>query len=139
MNSTDFEVLSLDGPTRYPKSLSSVTTVSNLADVNIIDPLVDGQVLQLVNGKWTNVDPSSLASGSAVIQGFATANGTGFTTVFAIAHGFGSTPSTVFIEGNSQDAEDNFTWSVDATNITVTYAFPPPAGTNNLSFYYRVS
>jgi|SRR5215212_611538 len=138
MTSQDFDALLLDGPRKSIQGLGpSVTSLAELTDVNIIEPLVEGQILKLVSGKWTNVDPQLLSNN--IIEGTAVRDGTGYTTTFVIAHGFGSTPSTVFIEGNSQDAEDNFTWSVNATNITIEYAFPPPAGTGNVSFYYRVS
>jgi hypothetical protein len=137
--STDFEVLRIfrDGQSGLGSSGPSITTLSELTDVNIIEPLNEGQILKLVNGKWTNVDPQLLSNN--IVEGQVARSGTGYTTTYVIPHGFGSIPSTVFIEGNSQDAEDNFSWSVDATNITINYAFPPPAGTNNLIFYFRVS
>jgi hypothetical protein len=140
MSSSDFDSVRLSLTPSYSQLMagtSNVVKLSDLSDVQITDPLLEGQILKLINGKWTNVDPQLLTNN--IIEGIVERSGTGYTTTFVIPHGFGSIPSTVFIEGNSQDAEDNFTWSVDATNITIEYVIAPPAGTNNLSFYYRVS
>lgn len=75
---------------------------------------------------------------SAEKSGTATANGNASTAVFTIAHGLGMTPSYISVQGTSVDTDDDFYFSADATNITVTFAFPPPTGTSNLTFIWRV-
>jgi hypothetical protein len=136
--SSDYDVLRVDlGPSR-PASLGpSITSIRDLTDVLINEPLLDGQILKLVNGKWTNVDPS-LAS-QDYVEGYYQASGNSYTTVFVIPHGFGSTPTHVIVDPQSPEANEDFNVTYDNVNITVEYTFPPPQGTNNLSFYYRVS
>lgn len=68
--------------------------------------------------------------------GKSTASGNGTTTVFTIAHGLGSTPSYVFVDCSSHAIARTFT--VDGTNITVTFASAPSSGTNNVIIYWRV-
>lgn len=139
--SSDFGPLMLDSLGRHViQSIGANTlTIDQLADVHIVPPLLNGQILQwdATNSWWTNVDISLATSGW--IENTISLSGTGAQTSFTIPHGFTGTPTKVFIEGNSIDANDDFSWSVDTNNITITYTFPPPSGTNNLLFYYRVS
>jgi hypothetical protein len=59
-------------------------------------------------------------------------NGNGSATAFNIAHGLGATPKRKWIEARSDDARPVRTITADGTNITVTFAAPPGAGTNNV-------
>jgi hypothetical protein len=68
--------------------------------------------------------------------GKSTASGNGSTTVFTIAHGLGSTPTYTFATCSSLTTGMSYT--VDATNITVTFATAPPSGSNNVVTYWRV-
>lgn len=135
---TDFEVLRLEKRAPIQQITGpTITSIAELSDVSITDPQ-EGQVLKLVNGKWTNVDIQAVVSN--VVEGTYLAQGTGYTTVFSIPHGFGQQPTNVFIQGTTPEANEDFTISKDETYITITYNFPPPnTGVNNLSYYFRVS
>jgi hypothetical protein len=63
-------------------------------------------------------------------------NGDATTTVFNIPHGLSSTPTIFFAHHMSSAARGDYLVNVDATNITLTYASPPPTGTANLSFVW---
>lgn len=70
--------------------------------------------------------------------------GDGFTKVFTITHGMPLTPSDVDVKAMNKDSSGTFTWTVDSTNIVVTYTSkaPPPAtssNTNNVKLYWRAS
>jgi hypothetical protein len=135
--SSDFDVLRIDGGSKPLSTGPSITSIRDLTDVLINEPLLEGQILKLINGKWTNVDPS-LAS-QDFVEGYYQASGTSYSTTFIIPHGFGSTPTNVLVEAQSPEANEDYTITYDNVNITLEYSFPPPQGTNNLSFYYRVS
>jgi hypothetical protein len=95
------------------------------------------QVLR-VNSGGTDVEYASLDSERV---GKHQANGNGSATVFNIAHGNGSTPTYAFISvaqsGTTNPAIDH-SFTVDATNIVVTFASAPSSGTNNVVIYWRV-
>lgn len=139
MSSQDYDVLGIDSKVRVPIQSLSPTTLADLTDVQINEPLLDGQILQYIaaTGKWTNVDPQ--IANNDFIEGYTTRSGDGVTTTFTIPHGFGTTPAHILVDPQSPEAEDDFIRTVDDTYITLEYAFPPPLGTDNLSFYYRVS
>ncbi len=90
------------------------------------------QVLRTNSGatdlEWASLD--SERTGKAI------ASGNGSTTVFTIAHGLGSTPGYAFIDCSSHAI--NRTWTVDGTNITVTFTTAPGSGTDNVIIYWRV-
>jgi hypothetical protein len=137
--STDFDVLRIDAKPVTQSLGPSITSIADLTDVQINPPLLDGQILKFIaaTGKWTNVDPQLLTND--FIEGYADFSGTSYTTTFQIAHGFGSTPTHYIVDPQTPEADDDFTITVDNIHITLEYTFPPPQGTNNLSFYYRVS
>jgi len=137
--STDFDVLRIDAKPVTQSLGPSITSIADLTDVQINPPLLDGQILKFIaaTGKWTNVDPQLLTND--FIEGYADFSGTSYTTTFQIAHGFGSTPTHYIVDPQTPEADDDFTISVDNIHLTLEYTFPPPQGTNNLSFYYRVS
>ena len=137
--SSDFDVLRIDAKPVTQSLGPSITSIADLTDVQINPPLLDGQILKFIaaTGKWTNVDPQLLTND--FIEGYADFSGTSYTTTFQIAHGFGSTPTHYIVDPQTPEADDDFTVTVDNIHLTIEYAFPPPTGTNNLSFYYRVS
>jgi parallel beta-helix repeat protein len=63
-------------------------------------------------------------------------SGTGSQTVFTIAHGLTSTPDVYFALPTNAAARGDISYSVDATNITLTYPVAPASGTNNLSYVW---
>jgi parallel beta-helix repeat protein len=63
-------------------------------------------------------------------------SGTGSQTVFTIAHGLTSTPDVYFALPTNTAARGDISYSVDATNITLTYPIAPASGTNNLSYVW---
>lgn len=139
MTSADFDVLRIDSGVKVTQqSLGpSITSIAELTDVQINDPLLEGQILKLVNGKWTNVDPQLISND--FIEGYSTMSGTSYTTTFQIPHGFGTTPTHWIVDPQSPEAQDDYVVTADDVHLTIEYAFPPPSGENNLSFYYRVS
>jgi hypothetical protein len=93
------------------------------------------QVLRTNSGA-TDIEWASLDSERT---GKATANGNASTTVFNIAHGLGATPSYAFISvGQSGSAFIGTQYTVDGTNIVVTFASAPASGTGNVIIYWRV-
>jgi hypothetical protein len=85
------------------------------------------------------IDIAISSSVGGVSKGVKSLSGDGNTKVFTFTHGVSPTPTTAFIQANSNDARGNYIVSVDSTNITVTYAFPPPSGSGNISLYWIVS
>lgn len=139
LSSADFDILHIEKRAPIQLLPPSASKLSELKDVELID-LQDGQVLKYIaeTQKWKNVDIQAVVSN--VVEGTTVKQGTGYSTVFQIAHGFGSTPTNVFIEGTSPEANEDFVMTWDDTFITITYEFPPPnTGTNNLTYYFRVS
>ena len=139
ITSQDYSALQIFG-SGEPQSLGpTITSISQLSDVQINEPLLDGQILKYIasTGKWTNVDPQLLTND--FVEGYVDQSGTSYTTVFVIPHGFGSTPTHVIVDPQTPEADEDFNIAVDSVNITLTYEFPPPQGTSNLRFYYRVS
>jgi hypothetical protein len=65
-------------------------------------------------------------------SGTATFSGNGSQTTFTIAHGLAGTPKSWRVEAGSAAAEGDKYVTADATNLTVTFATAPPAGTNNV-------
>lgn len=94
-----------------------------------------GTALQVLrtNAGATDLEYASLDSERT---GKATSSGNASTTVFTIAHGLGATPGYAFVDCSSHAIAR--TWTVDGTNITVTFSSAPPSGTNNVIIYWRV-
>jgi len=72
-------------------------------------------------------------------KGVSTQSGNASTTSFNIAHGLGVTPSWASVIGSSTDADSDFSFTYDATNITVVYPFPPPNTASNLTWQWVVT
>jgi hypothetical protein len=94
--------------------------------------------LKIIKSDTTVVDLESGGAGGGGgglnAGGQITKNGTASTTVFTIPHGLGQIPDFISVEAASDDALGEFKRTKDATNITITYAVPPPTGTGNLVF-----
>jgi len=69
--------------------------------------------------------------------GEATFSGDGTTTTFTIAHGLADTPGSVKVTPGSADADGDFYVTVDATDITVTFASAPATGTDNVVLWWN--
>lgn len=65
-------------------------------------------------------------------SGTAIFSGDGSQTVFTIAHGLAGTPKSWHVDAASADAMGAKYVTADATNLTVTFATAPPAGTDNV-------
>lgn len=93
------------------------------------------QVLRTNSGA-TDLEWASLDSERT---GLHTASGNGSTTLFNIAHGLGSTPTYAFISvAQSGSAFIGTQYTVDGTNIAVTFTTAPASGSNNVKIYWRV-
>lgn len=120
------------------KSDSSANTVT-----------VDGNASETINGALTFVLTQQYQSvvlwcdGSAWFThpnstertGKAVANGNASTTLFNIAHGLGATPSNALI--SIAKPAILATYTVDGTNIAVTFTTAPASGTNNVEIHWR--
>jgi hypothetical protein len=93
------------------------------------------QVLRTNSGA-TDIEWASLDSERV---GKSTASGNGSTTLFNIAHGLGSTPTYAFINvAQSGSAFIGSQFTVDSTNIAVTFTTAPASGSSNVIIYWRV-
>ena len=106
----------------------SVDTKPSTLPDNYIAYEVDTDIAFIsLSGVWNPLTSSK--------SGISTQSGNGVTTVFTIAHGAPTTPTTPIVTPGSADtAEQPFYVTVGATNITVTYLTAPDSGTNNLKF-----
>jgi hypothetical protein len=86
-------------------------------------------VLRCDGSNWLTQPNTSERTGEAT----GTANGS--TTVFNIAHGIGTTPSTVFVECSTHTG--TFTRTKDSTNIVVTFGTAPSASPSTIKFDWR--
>ena len=97
-----------------------------------------GTALQVLrtNSGATDIEWGSLDSERV---GKHQANGNASTTVFNIAHGLGALPTYAFISvAQSGSTNLNRSYTVDSTNIVVTFSSAPSSGTNNVVIYWRV-
>lgn len=70
-------------------------------------------------------------------QGKFTGSGNGSNTTYVFAHAVDQTPTWLSVTPGHADAGGDCHVTVDATNITVTYAVAPQAGTDNVVLYWR--
>jgi len=95
------------------------------------------QVLRVASGggdlEWASISSYTEGKGTATKSGDATA------TTFTIPHGLGSTPGFYTVQATSADGDSDYYLTIDATNITVNYSFPPPSGTSNLTYVWRAA
>ena len=61
-------------------------------------------------------------------------NGNGVLKAFTFAHGLDKWPREVVVKYGHADSNAPRTWTASATNLTVTFATAPQAGTNNVKF-----
>ena len=80
---------------------------------------------------WVKPDGSTIdLSAGEETTGTATGAANGSATQFTIAHGLGSIPFTAFVQVSSVlGSTIDFSYTYDSTNITVTFASAPSAGT----------
>jgi hypothetical protein len=135
---SDGQVLTYDSADQNWKNetlpSAAAPALDDLTDVVISSP-TDLQVLRRnhAGSNWIN------ASLDSERVGLSQANGNGSTTLFNIAHGLGSTPTYAFISvAQSGSAFIGTQYTVDSTNIAVTFASAPASGTNNVKIYWRV-
>jgi len=95
------------------------------------------QVLRTNSGA-TDIEWATLSSYTEN-KGSSTQSGNASTTTFTIAHGITGTPTYYGVTPTSADAIGDYYLTIDATNITVNYTFPPPAGTGNLTYVFRAT
>lgn len=96
-------------------------------------------ILDAVRTAYQEVDVDRLSNEET---GQAAFDGDGSITVFTIPHTLGVVPTRAFIQPRTADAAgDLFVSSLTSTDIEVTFAAAPAAGTDNvvLDYYARVS
>lgn len=71
---------------------------------------------------------------SKITTGTATPTANGVGSVFSFAHGVGTTPVFVSVTSKTVLGAVDFSTAWDGTNITVTYAISPGAGTLSFSW-----
>lgn len=120
------------------KSDSSANTVTVDANASetingaltfVLTAQYQGVVIWCDGSNWFTQPNSSERTGKAV------ASGNGSNTAFTIAHGLGSTPSNVFVDCSSHAIARTYT--VDSTNISITFISAPSSGTNNVVIFWR--
>jgi hypothetical protein len=75
--------------------------------------------------------------GSGVLAaGVAVGTGDAATTAFSFNHGMMVAPDFVLVTAGSAAAAGDFFATANATQVTVTYATPPPAAADNLTWHW---
>lgn len=77
---------------------------------------------------------AAIAAGPRRVRLQTAQNGTGAQTVFNVAHGLNGTPVDFNLEARTAVAGAAHGITADATNLIVTFAAAPAAGTGNVSF-----
>jgi hypothetical protein len=119
---------------QYPTTTTKWSVIGNVGTyiANIVTPTSGAPVnrLNLSNNAIRNATANAYSNRRDV----AALNGG--TTTYTIAHELDSTPRAYSVTAQSQSATQvgGFTVSVDAANLTVTYATAPPSGTGNVKF-----
>lgn len=96
------------------------------------------QVLQ-TNSGGTDIAWATISSYTEAKNTSTQSQTVGTNTTFTIAHGLTGTPTWYEVEPAAVDAVGMFYLTIDATNITVNYTFPPPTGTSNMIFNWRAA
>ena len=114
--------------------------VNSLSNFAISSPTTN-QVIQYNGTSWVNgtiTGGGTGGGGGMATGGTAIGSGNASTTVFTIAHGLSPQPDLYWAEAASDDAISNRKVTIDATNIIITYAIPPPGtgSSNNLTFHW---
>ena len=113
--------------TRPSLSDDGTVTVAGPSDINA------GQYLQVTDNGDGTVTLDSL--GGNAVGTTATRSGDGTTAAFTLTHGLGTIPAGVDVTPLTEDAAaDRYISNITATDLTVTYSGPPPAGTDNLEW-----
>ena len=103
----------------------------DIADEHYKVKKASGTVVDLESAGTGGGGGGGMAAGGMIQK-----SGDATTTVFNIPHGLSPTPELYWAEPASDDALGNYKTTITSTNIVVTYAVPPPAGTNNLTFHW---
>ena len=116
---------------------SNITTTNATTTGSGTLRMLSGNSTEYIDGtgNWS-VPPGTagLGSNGSIKGGTALGSGNGSTKVFTIPHGMTTTPVAAIVKPNSINAFGEFVTTIDATNLTVTYQFAPPTGTNNLGY-----
>jgi hypothetical protein len=117
----------------------SAIPLNSLANVVISSPTLN-QVIQYNGTNWVNATSvgGGTGGGSMAAGGSATGSGNASIAVFNIAHGLSPQPDLYWALPASDDAWGNHKLSINATNIVITFAIPPPGtgSSNNLTFHW---
>ena len=124
------------------KSISGATNTLSAIPVNSISSFAiasptTNQIMQYNGTNWVNATSSGGGSGGGFSAGGAiNKSGNAVSDTVTIAHGLATPPDIYFAFPLNEAARGSITYSVDATNIILTYPVPPATGTNNLSYVW---
>ena len=114
----------------------SAIPVNSLSSFAIASPITN-QILQYNGTNWVNVTSSGGGSGGGFSAGGSiTKSGDAVTSTFTIAHGLATAPDVYFAFPLNEAARGDIIYSVDATNITLTYPVPPAEEATILSYVW---
>lgn len=124
------------------KTLSGAANTFSNIPVNSISTFavsapVTNQILQYNGTNWVNATSAGGAgTGGFHAGGSVTKSGDGATNTVTIAHGLVTPPDVYFAFPLNEAARGSISYSVDATNIILTYPIAPAEGSNNLSYVW---
>lgn len=150
LTAPDTFVTAAFGQTLTTKTINLVDNTVTDTDAATGDIIKHNGTRYVKMAKGTQLQVLRVASGGADLEwasisaytenkGTATKDGDGTTTAFSFAHGAGGTPGWFSVTPTSADAASDFSVTAGATDLTVTYTFPPPTGTSNLTFAFRAT
>jgi len=123
--------------TKYHIDLIEATTKVIIADNNFMDTATSGVIHADHSLTGTLTVGANKGGDCLKNKGINTQSGDGTTTQFTIPHGLVSEPSNVIVIPASADASGDYYITKDDTNIYINYISAPPAGTDNLSWYWK--
>lgn len=142
LTATDTRVYQAHTQTLTNKTISGASnTLSNiplnsLSTFAISAPTIN-QVIQYNGTSWVNATSAGGGGGGGFSAGGSiTKSGDGVTSTVTIAHGLSPTPDLYFALALNAASRGSISYSIDATNITLTYPIAPAEGTNNLSYVW---
>lgn len=115
----------------FISQVSSIASIQAPEKAQILFDSTDSKFKGYNGTQWITLADDGIKTGSSIFS----ASGI---TVYTIVHGLNTIPSYYNVIATSPDAANISYITADAINISVHYASPPVAGTNNLSFNWQI-